>query len=327
MKQLVSILIPTFNAEQWIRDCIESALAQTWLWKEIIIVDDGSRDRTLDIAQLYSAANIKVVSQVNKGASAARNYALSLAQGDYIQWLDADDLLAPDKITLQLRDAESGNISRVLLSGAWGKFYHVPEKSKYVSDSLWEDLEPVEWLFRKMDKNLWMAIETWLVSRRLTEMAGPWDETLYRDNDGEYFSRLILSSQRVRFIKDARCICRRSNLGISNNLTLNSKKLDSMATVICLHVERLMSMENTLRTRSACLKYLNRWAIYFYPERPDILQQMQLLAQNLGGTIDKPKLRTKYRWLRYILGWRIAKKAQNTIPILKSRAESYIERL
>src|SRR5256885_15582883 len=101
MKSLVSILIPAYNAERWIADAITSALAQTWSRKEIIIVDDGSRDRTLSLARELASKTVSVVSQENQDASAERNKALSVCEADYIQWLDAADLLAPDQITRQ----------------------------------------------------------------------------------------------------------------------------------------------------------------------------------------------------------------------------------
>src|SRR5919199_5243439 len=103
MEPLVSILIPAYNAQQWITDTIESALAQTWPKKEIIIVDDGSSDQTLQIVKQFASKTVLIVTQANHGASVARNTAFSLCQGDYIQWLDADDLLAPDKIEKQVR--------------------------------------------------------------------------------------------------------------------------------------------------------------------------------------------------------------------------------
>src|SRR5262245_46738697 len=106
MKALVSILIPAYNAEKWIADAIKSALGQTWPNKEIVIVDDGSRDRTFSIAKQFASGRVRVVSQQNQGASAARNKAMSLCQGDYIQWLDADDLLPADKIARQMEIAE-----------------------------------------------------------------------------------------------------------------------------------------------------------------------------------------------------------------------------
>src|SRR5258708_4364352 len=101
MKPLVSILIPAYNAQKWIVATIESAIAQTWGRKEIIIVDDGSTDQTLAVARRFASKDILVVTQKNQGASAARNHAFSLSQGDYIQWLDADDLLSANKIAKQ----------------------------------------------------------------------------------------------------------------------------------------------------------------------------------------------------------------------------------
>jgi glycosyltransferase involved in cell wall biosynthesis len=327
MKQLISILIPAFNSGKWIRDCVESALAQTWPWKEIIIVDDGSQDATLEIARSYCSPSVQVETQNNRGASAARNRALSLAQGDYIQWLDADDLLAPDKIAKQLEGAEPGHSSRVLLSGAWGQFYHCPERSRFIPTSLWEDLQPAEWLFRKVDQNLWMAIESWLVSRGLTEMAGPWNETLYRDNDGEYFCRVLSCSRRTRFIPEARCFCRMGTFSsISHGLSLTDRKLNSESISILSYIQRLRTMEDSPRTRAACLKLLQRWAIYFYPERPDLLGQLEYMATDLGGRLGPPTMRAKYRWLQKTLGWRIAKKAQHALPVLRSLLEKYCER-
>ena len=99
---LISILIPAYNAEKWIGETIRSALSQTWPNKEIIIVESGSTDNTLRVARQFESPIVKVLSQPNEGASSARNTAFSVSQGEYIQWLDADDLLAPDKIARQM---------------------------------------------------------------------------------------------------------------------------------------------------------------------------------------------------------------------------------
>src|ERR1700722_15492058 len=102
MTPLVSILIPAYNADRWIAETIRSAVNQTWERKEIIIVDDGSTDETLAVARQFESMLVRVVSQKNQGAASARNRAFSLSCGDYIQWLDADDLLAPDKVSRQM---------------------------------------------------------------------------------------------------------------------------------------------------------------------------------------------------------------------------------
>lgn len=328
MAQLVSILIPAFNSQKWVRGCIESALAQTWPRKEIIVVDDGSRDATLQIARSLASPMVRVETQDNRGASASRNHALSLAQGDYIQWLDADDLLAPEKISAQLEGADLGLSSRVLLSGAWGQFYHCPEKARFRTTPLWEDLEPKEWLYRKVDQNLWMAIESWLVSRKLTEMAGPWNEALYLDTDGEYFCRLLTVSQATRFIPQARCFCRMGTFGsISHGLSLNARKVESLSKALLFYIQTLMAMEDSPRTRAACVKLLQRWAISFYPERPELWRQLRDVAGSLGGHLATPTLRPKYRWLQKAVGWDVAKKAQRMLPALRSLLERSWERI
>jgi glycosyltransferase involved in cell wall biosynthesis len=90
MNSLVSVLIPAYNAEPWIADTIEPALAQTWPRKEIVVVV-GSTDRTLAVARRFESSQVLVTTKENQGAAATRNKAFSLCQGDYIQWLDANE--------------------------------------------------------------------------------------------------------------------------------------------------------------------------------------------------------------------------------------------
>src|SRR5271166_3415205 len=137
MKPLVSILIPAFNAEAWVADTIKSAIAQTWPRKEIIVVDDGSTDQTLAVARHFESKNVAVVTQKNQGAAAARNHAYSLSQGDYIQWLDADDLLSADKIAKQTALLERFQDSRALLSSGWGHFLYRTDRAKFSPTPLW----------------------------------------------------------------------------------------------------------------------------------------------------------------------------------------------
>jgi glycosyltransferase involved in cell wall biosynthesis len=101
MCPLVSILIPCYNGERWIAQAIESALSQTWVEREIIVVDDGSTDRSLDVIKRFSHY-IRWESGPNCGGGAARNRLLELAHGEWLQYLDADDYLLPRKIEQQM---------------------------------------------------------------------------------------------------------------------------------------------------------------------------------------------------------------------------------
>jgi glycosyltransferase involved in cell wall biosynthesis len=310
MPPLVSILIPAHNAQEWIGDTIESALGQTWPRKEIIVVDDGSTDQTLSIARRFASKTAAVVTQANQGAAAARNKAFSLSQGDYIQWLDADDLLAPDKIEKQMEAAGRCGTKRTLLSSAWGRFIYRPSKVKLAPTPLWCDLSPVEWLLRKMGRNIFMQTGVWLVSRELTETAGPWDIRLLADDDGEYFCRVLLASDSVRFVPEAMVYYRISGPNRLSYVGQSDKKLEAHLLSVKLHVGYLRSLEDSERTHAACLEYLKTLLIYFYPERPDLVKQMEQLASTLGGELAPPRLSWKYAWIQKTLGWTAAKRTQ-----------------
>ena len=306
-KPLVSILIPAFNVEEWIGDTLRSAIAQTWERKEIIVVDDGSTDRTQAIARQFESDSVRVVTQKNTGAASARNTAFSLCRGDYIQWLDADDLLAPDKIARQMAEVGQVKSKRTLLSSEFGKFLHYWPHSQFVETGLWEDLAPTEWLLRKMGDNLYMQTATWLVSRELSEASGPWNTNLVNDDDGEYFCRVLLNSDGTRFVSGARVFYRSYR---SNNLSYigrSDKKRDALWLSMQLHIGYLRSLEDTPRTREACLAYLQRNLIHFYPERTDIVREAELKAKELGDELRPPQLSWKYAWLKKTFGWSVAK--------------------
>jgi len=319
MTPLVSILIPAYNAQRWIGDTIQSALAQTWPRKEIIIVDDGSRDQTLRLAQEFASKAVCVVTQANHGASAARNRAFELCQGNYVQWLDADDLLAEDKIARQMRAAGEFESKWTLFSAAWAYFMFSRNRARFVPTPLWCDLEPVEWLIRKMGQNLHMPPATWLVSRELTQAAGPWDSRLSFDDDGEYFCRVVMKSDGIRFIPDANTFYRVSGSGSLSDFDASEKKLVSLFLSMRLHVGYLRSIEDTQRTRAACLSYLQRRFFRFYPEQVAIVEQLHQLAATLGGTLEVSQLSWKYAWMRKLVGWTLTRRSRQ----LYNRSKSF----
>jgi glycosyltransferase involved in cell wall biosynthesis len=314
MQPLVSILIPAFNAQEWIADTINTAVRQTWPRKEIIVVDDGSCDDTLAIARRFVSKDVVVVTQANGGAAAARNLAFSMCQGDYIQWLDADDLLAPDKISRQMAVVDERVSPRTLLSSAWGHFMYRLNRAEFTPTPLWCDLTPVEWLQRKMALNLHMQTATWLVSRELTVAAGPWNTQLWVDNDGEYFCRVLLQSDGTRFVPDARVFYRMSGFNRVSYIGRSHRKMEALFLSMQLHIGYLRSLEDSDRVRAACVKYLQTRAPSVYPDRLDIFRQAQHLAATLGGRLDEPRLSWKYAWIRRAFGSQAAKAAQLLLP-------------
>jgi glycosyltransferase involved in cell wall biosynthesis len=314
MRPLVSVLIPAYNAQDSIQDTIESAASQTWRCIEIIVVDDGSTDRTLSVCRQFESPLIKVVPQSNQGASAARNTALALAQGDYIQWLDADDILAPDKVEHQMQRVAQGVSGATLLSSAWYKFYYRISAAKPAKTGLWQDLQPNEWAVRSMSSNAWMGIQSWLVSRELISAIGKWDETLSADDDGEYVSRLICASDRILFVSEAESYVRQSNLGSLSKNSHSERKVVSQYRSMLLQIENWLRLDNSPAMRSACVEDIQRWIIYFYPEYRTIVDHLGKLVRELGGELRVPTLSWKYRPVQRALGWGPAKHLMHLAP-------------
>ena len=317
VEPLVSILIPAFNKEEFIAETVRSALAQTWSRKEIIVIDDGSTDSTVDIARRFGRLGVTVSQQKHQGAAAARNRAFSLCQGDYIQWLDADDLLAPDKIAKQLEARAAGDSSRVLFSSSWGSFKYRHRRAEFTPSDLWCDLAPKEWLLRKLENNVFMQTATWLVSRVLTEAAGPWNSQLSLDDDGEYFARVAVLSDGIRFVPDARVFYRILGADRLSYAGWSDEKMESQLSSMELTIRYLRSLDDGERTRRACVTYLQRNLVTFLSVRPDIALRIGQLAGQLGGQLERPRLSWKYSWFAHAFGGRSAKYAQVLLPRLK----------
>jgi glycosyltransferase involved in cell wall biosynthesis len=318
-RPLVSILIPAYNAQDTIAATLRSALDQTWNPKEIIVVDDGSRDGTVAVARQFESCGVSVIEQKNRGAAAARNKALSLSKGDYIQWLDADDILSSEKISRQIKAVGNDQDRRVLLSCPWAHFLYRHHRAAFTPSALWEDLSPKEWLLRKLGQNVYMQTATWLVSRELTEAAGPWDTRLISDDDGEYFCRVILASDFIRFVPDAKVYYRSPGLAFSglSHVGLTDRKIDAHWLSMQLHIQYLRSLEDSDRVKEACMNFLQVSMIHFYPERRDIVEQVERIAEELGGRIKVPNLSWKYAWIKNMFGWRLAKRGRQQLLELR----------
>ena len=96
---LVSVIIPMYNAQCYIEETIQSVLDQTWSNIEIIVVDDGSTDDSYDIVANIKSNKIRLFHQDNQGAPKSRNFGFLQSKGEYIQYLDADDLLSPSLLS------------------------------------------------------------------------------------------------------------------------------------------------------------------------------------------------------------------------------------
>lgn len=197
--ETVSLLIPVHNAAPYLEATIRSALSQTYPNVEIIAVDDGSTDGSSDILSQFDA-DIIWWRQPNAGGCISRNRLMSRAQGKWLQFLDADDILRPDKIRHQMALAtNSGDVDfDVVLDSMW-VFDHRPEPND-------------AWLFRMTEPDWWAALirteipytSAALWRREAIEAVGGWDERLPSNQEYDLYFRLLAAGRK--FIYDEACL-------------------------------------------------------------------------------------------------------------------------
>ncbi|WP_412978234.1 glycosyltransferase [Nostoc sp. UIC 10607] len=125
---MISVIIPAYNSEKTIKETIQSVLNQTFTNLELIIINDGSQDSTLDVIAEIQDSRIKVFSYPNAGGNISRNRGLNLAVGEFVSFLDADDLWTPDKLQSQLKALEENVTAKVAYS--WTNY--IDENSEFV---------------------------------------------------------------------------------------------------------------------------------------------------------------------------------------------------
>ncbi len=306
---LVSIIIPCHNASRWLAETLDSAFAQTWPNLEIVLIDDASSDGSLAIARRYESRGLRVSTRSTPGgAASARNQGLDLARGDYLQFLDADDLLAPDKIACQLaRLADFGPTT--VATAAWSRFHQATGEAAFIAQPLWRDLNPVDWLTTSWLDHCMMATASWLVPRSLADSVGPWNTQLHPNpvDDMEYFSRVVLASVQVLFCPQARVYYR---TGIPGSLSRQRSDAawDSIFQSFFLTADRLLAKENSALTRLAAAAALQRLIYESYPRSAPQRADASRRIAEWGGCTLRPDAGPKRRLLQALLGWRLTKR-------------------
>lgn len=309
MSSLVSVIIPCRDGAEWLGEAIESCLSQTWRNLQIIVIDNGSVDGSLDVAKCYQSRAVLVLECERKGASAARNFGLKRAEGDFIQFLDADDVLDPDKIRVQverLASAPQGSVA----SGAWARFRYLPSDAVFTPEPVWRNFAPEEFLIASWLGDGMMPNFAWLTPRALVEQAGPWDETLSLNDDGEYFSRVLLAASGIIFCGDARGYYRSSS-----QPTLSGRRdreaLASAYAAVDLSCQHLLARYNSAAAAKACATQYQRFAYSAYPQAPDLVVQAERRVSELGGSDLRLHGGRTFRTLSRCFGWKFSKHCQS----------------
>jgi glycosyltransferase involved in cell wall biosynthesis len=301
----VSVLIPCYNAQKYVGETLQSVFEQTWKNLEVIVVDDGSEDGSVKEVERFVEAGVVIIQQGNSGASAARNRAFEASTGEFVQFLDADDLLAPDKIERQLGRLIGQR--ECVCSAEWGRFYKSPHETHFAPSPLNCDLHPMDWLVLNRLNMLFPAM--WLVPRAVAEAAGPWDVSLSRGDDAEYFTRVLLASERVLFCEGARCYYRS---GLPGSLSGSKSKTAwlSQYSVIELCDMRIRAREDSERTRRMFAVVWQQFAHSAYPYYPKLGNDALKRARALHHILIRPDGGPSFRLLSRLIGWRFARYLQ-----------------
>jgi glycosyltransferase involved in cell wall biosynthesis len=289
-----------------VAEALESCLSQSRVTCEIIVVDDGSRDGSRAVLRGFESRGVRVIDQSNRGASAARNAGLRAAGGEFIQFLDADDLLAPDKLARQTALFAARPEAR-LVAGPWARFTDAPADAAFTPEANWRDLAPGEFLRLFFETGAMMHPAAWLARRELLDAAGPWDESLSLNDDGEYFARVMLRAGRIDFCPDARSYYR-SNLGGSLSGRKDAKALASLYRSFELSLGYLAAADPGPRTQAALAAGWKWLAFELYPGRPDLATEAERRARELGGSRRPFPGSGRFQLAARLLGWRLAKR-------------------
>jgi hypothetical protein len=308
MSPRVSIIIPCRDGVSWLGEAIESGLGQLWPNLQIIVVDNGSTDGSLILAKSYEARGVTVLTCERVGASAARNVGLAHADGDLIQFLDADDLLDADKIRRQVERLAAAPAESVA-SGAWARFAHDPSEVVFTPEAVWRDFAPEEFLIASWLGGGMMPNFAWLTPRAVIERAGPWNETLSVNDDGEFFCRVVLASSGIVFCADARGYYRSAGA-----LTLSKRRdcraLASAFAAIDLSCQQLLQRCNSAAAKKACATHYQRFAYDAYPQAAKLVAQAEKRALEFGGSDLRAGGGPAFQMLARALGWKLGKRAQ-----------------
>ncbi|MCG5495340.1 glycosyltransferase family 2 protein [Ectothiorhodospira variabilis] len=184
-------MIPAYNAEAYILDAIDSVIAQDYPAKEIIVVNDGSTDRTLTVLRKHHPS-VKIIDKANGGAASARNVGIAEANGSYVAFLDADDIWLPHKLTTQVSHLEANPQVSLVCSGF--QIQTDCETSVFpVNDAMVRPESTLKhmsgWIYHQLllDCHVWTS--TVVARRDLVARIGQFDEELRLGQDYDYWLR------------------------------------------------------------------------------------------------------------------------------------------
>jgi glycosyltransferase involved in cell wall biosynthesis len=311
---LVSVIIPVYNCGESLQRTMKSVVAQTHQPMEVILVDDGSTDNSYILAKQYESSHVFVLQQRNAGAAVARNTGLAVAKGEYIQFLDAGDVLDDHKIAAQV-DALKNHPGKVAVCQY--KQFTTDEELKngiYPDQSsfIYSSEDPQDFLI-----NLWggkggmnfIQTNCWLVPRQLIEKSGGWRAYRCPDDDGEFFARVLLASKGIVHVPGVYNYYHITPGGV-NQLSRSGKykyQMNTLLTIDLKHQYLRNKKHHPKQNRAIASQYL-RFAVDMFPARKVLSAIAYKRYKKLNEQVPIPVLGGKMiELIRHLFGWHAAR--------------------
>lgn len=303
MGVVVTVVIPAYNAAQYLAETIDSILSQTFTNFEVLIIDDGSTDHTAEVACAYAQRDcrLKYFSQANQGVSASRNKGVELATGELIAFLDADDQWLPNKLEAHVKHFDSSpnlgiSFGRVEFMSSSGK------PTGVISSSRLSGIEPKHLYYENLIVNPSNAVIQYAVFKQI----GGFNQDLITMEDLELFLRIICKGWKVEGINQVLTRYRTAQGGLSSNLYRLEQDWEKFSVLVHNYAPELVQQHykcakayflrylarRTLRlglSAKVGLDFMTRswqtdWQLVLREPRRTLLTWLAVYARSLGGS-------------------------------------------
>lgn len=290
MSDMISVIIPVYNGEKTIIKTLKSVLTQTFSNIEIIIINDGSTDSTLEVISSITDIRIKILSYSNAGLAASRNRGISESTGKYISFIDADDLWTPDKLEVQLKALHQ--FPQAAIAYSWTDYIDVngkilrPGKRTVANGDVFTQL---------LQSNILENGSNPLIISQVFDNIGGFDESLFAAEDWDMWLRLA-ANYKFACVEKSQILYRVSASSMSTNL--RRQEVASLQVI-----ERAFTCE-----KAASLQHLKKYALaniyrYLTFKSIETSQQSryyrhdgQSFAQNVYNRLVLRITSAKYLW-------------------------------
>ena len=299
----VSIIIPLYNSEAYITQTIDSCLAQTHDNIEIIVVENGSKDQGYQIVKSIDDKRLSVFQIPTPNAAAARNYGYHKATGTYIIFLDADDVMASNKIELQLK-ALSKKPEGWVACCAWAKFKTNTKEAVISPQKVWAIQNPIDWCLQSWMGEGMMIPGCWLIPKPIIDKAGLWDERLSLHDDGEFMCRVLLASKGNVFVENTAVYYRQQDNSLSRQHK-SKMAAESALLVYKSYQQQILKFQDSKLARRALARNFSRFVYEYYPAHAQLIKEAYREINELGV---KPPLvgSPSFKLIQRIVGFKLA---------------------